>query len=319
MKKLAVAVAVLAAGFVPALAHGAQIYLDPATGKYPPGVTFGVDVRIDPQGQCVNAAEVDLAYPQNLLQAVAASDGNSIFSLWIKEPTIYQQFGLVSFIGGLPGGYCGRVAGDPSLSNKLATIYFRFPTSTAPIATSTLLAGVKLSFLTTTEAVLNDGAGTLASMKTAGATYLPLVKGSYVPLNTWTSAMQGDTIPPDPFTVGVYHDPSLFGNEWFAVFSTVDKQTGIDHYDVAEVPPNQVTAPQSQWNWVRAVSPYHIKDQTLRSLIAVRAIDAAGNARVEQYAPANAPAKPQPMSLLQLVAIIGVVGFVILQIVLRLI
>ena len=75
-----------------------------------------------------------------------------------------------------------------------------------------------------------------------------------------------------------YHDPSLFNGQWFAVFSTVDKQTGVkDHYEVAEVPSSQANTPQSQWNWVRAVSPYLIKDQSLNNIIAVRAIDVAGN------------------------------------------
>ena len=94
----------------PLFAHAAQIYLDPATGKYPPGVTFAVNVRLDNQNQCINAAEVDLSYP-DLLQAVGASDGNSILSLWVKEPTIYANYGLISFVGGLPGVLrtrCGR-------------------------------------------------------------------------------------------------------------------------------------------------------------------------------------------------------------------
>ena len=156
-------------------AHAAQIYLDPATGKYPPGVTFAVDVRLDNQNQCVNATEVDLSYPKNTLQAVAVADGDSILSLWIKEPTIYADYGLISFIGGLPGGYCGRTAGDPTLSNKLATIYFRFPTSTA--AAPQVPDIEKLIFLSSTKAILNDGAGTLAALTTGGAAYSKIIGG----------------------------------------------------------------------------------------------------------------------------------------------
>jgi len=301
----------------PILAHGAQIYLDPATGKYPPGVTFGVDVRIDNQGECINAAEVNLSYPKDQLEAVAASDGDSIFSLWVKSPTIYSDYGLVSFVGGLPGGYCGRVAGDSALSNKLATIYFRFPTSTA-LASSSIPQPAQLTFLSGTKALVNDGAGTLASLTTGGATYTRLLKGKYVSLDTWQKAIENDTTSPDPFIVGIYRNSSLFDNNWFAVFSTVDKQTGIDHYEVAEVSSQNSSVPQSQWNWFRAVSPYLIKDQKLTSLIAVRAIDRAGNIRVEHYLPVQSPQREKQIAIIPFIAIIGIVGFGLIKLILSL-
>jgi hypothetical protein len=305
---------------VPLLAHAAQIYLDPATGKYPPGVTFAVNVRLDNQGQCINAAQVDLAYPANILQAVGVSDGDSILTLWVKQPTIYSSYGVISFVGGLPGGYCGRVAGDPSLSNQLATIYFKFPTSSTPLATSTLFQAAHLSFLSSTQAILNDGLGTPAALQTATATYTPqMLKGSYVSVDAMQEAIQNDTTPPEPFTVGVYHDPSLFNGQWFAIFSTVDKQTGIDHYEVAEVPPSQLNTPQNQWNWIRAISPYLIQDQSLNDVIAVRAIDMAGNTRVEEYtptAPAAAPVqKNWAAAMLPYLAIIGISGLAIFQLI----
>jgi hypothetical protein len=305
----------------PFFVRAAQIYLDPATGKYPPGVTYAVDVRLDNQNQCVNAAEVDLAYPANLLQAVGVNDGNSILTLWVKPPTIYSDYGLVSFIGGLPGGYCGRVSGDPSLSNKLATIYFRFPTSTAPIVSSTIIQSANLSFLSSTRAVLNDGLGTFAVLKTGGATYTPhSPKGQYVSVDAMKDAITNDTTPPEPFTIGVYNDPSLFSGQWFAAFSTVDKQTGIDHYEVAEVPTSDSNLPQDRWDWIRAVSPYLIKSQDLNKLIAVRAIDMAGNMRVEQYSPTPAQKKANnwQIGILPYLAIIGIVGFALIQLILRL-
>jgi hypothetical protein len=303
----------------PFLAQAAQIYLDPATGKYPPGVTFGVDVRLDNQGQCINAAEVDLAYPANQLTAVGASDGDSILTLWVKQPTIYANYGLISFVGGLPGGYCGRVSGDPSLSNKLATIYFRFPTSSALIASTTILQNAQLAFLSSTKAVLNDGLGTFAAISTGGATYTPQpLKGQYIAVDALQDAIAKDATPPEPFTIGTYRDPSLFSGQWFAVFSTVDKQTGIDHYEVAEVPAASINLPQNQWNWVRAVSPYLIKDQSLNETIAVRAVDIAGNIRVEQYSP---PAQPKmknwQLTVLPYVAIIGIAGFAIVKLIMR--
>lgn len=305
----------------PFFAHAAQIYLDPATGKYPPGVTFAVNVRLDNQNQCINAVAADLTYPSNLLQAVGASNGDSILSLWIKSPTIYSNYGLISFVGGLPGGYCGRVAGDPGLSNNLATIYFRFPTSTTSISTSSMLQSAQLSFLSSTQAVLNDGLGTLAPLTMAGATYIPHpLSGQYVSIDAMANAIASDTITPEPFTIGVYQDPTIFNNAWFAVFSTVDKQTGIDHYEVAEVSTADSVKSQDQWDWVRAVSPYLIKNQGLNEVIAVRAIDMAGNTRFEEYtapAPASTKSNDWELAMLPYLALIGISGFAIVQIIIR--
>lgn len=301
----------------PVFASAATIYLDPATGKYPPGVTFEVDVRIDNEGQCVNAVSVDLAYPKGALEAVDASEGNSILSLWIKDPTIYENYGLVSFIGGLPGGYCGRVAGDATLSNKLATVYFRFPTST--ITSSSLPQTVTLTLESSTKAVLSDGLGTLAPLSLSGATYTELLKGQYAPESAWENLIQSDTTSPEPFQVGLYRDPSLFDGKLFAAFSTVDKQTGIDHYEVAEVPAGSMGLPENRWNWVRAVSPYLIKNQNLNGMIEVRAIDKAGNEQLEGYSTQKLPETPDwRLRLFPYLAVIGLAGFAIVQIVLRL-
>jgi len=301
---------------LPALAHGAQIYLDPSTGKYPAGVTFGVDVRLDNQGQCINAAEVDLAYPKSILTAVGVSEGDSIFSLWVKDPTIYGDYGLISFVGGLPGGYCGRVAGDANLSNKLATVYFRFPTST--VTSSSIPQTAVLSFESSTKAVVNDDLGTIADISLAGASYTEILNGQYAPENVWQDAIANDTTPPEPFTVGLYRDPSLFNNQLFAVFSTVDKQTGVDHYEVAEVPTGQLSLPENQWNWTRAVSPYLLKDQNLDGLVEVRAIDAAGNERLESFSTQKIPSTPDWRTrMFAYLAVVGLGGFALVQIILR--
>jgi hypothetical protein len=47
-------------------------------------------------------------------------------------------------------------------------------------------------------------------------------------------------------------------------------------------------------------------------MIAVRAIDAAGNVRVEEYLPVHAPIQQQQIPILPFVAVIGIVGLIIL-------
>ena len=64
---------------------------------------------------------------------------------------------------------------------------------------------------------------------------------------------------------------------YFLVFSGIDKQTGIDYYEVKE----------GQGNWKRAEFPYVLEDQTLQGIIEVRAVDKAGNERIAEYTPSQ--------------------------------
>ena len=42
---------------VPLSAHAATLYIDPETGTYGPGDTFIASVRLDNDGECINAVE----------------------------------------------------------------------------------------------------------------------------------------------------------------------------------------------------------------------------------------------------------------------
>jgi hypothetical protein len=71
-------------------------------------------------------------------------------------------------------------------------------------------------------------------------------------------------------------------------FSTTDKQTGIDYYEVRETDergniPGTREAPQ--WTRVPANEPYVLLDQNLESLVEVRAVDKAGNERIASLSP----------------------------------
>src|SRR6185369_401021 len=108
----------------PASASAASLYLDPGSGTYGPGDTFILNVRLNNEGECINAANVVLTYPTASLRAADFSKGGSILSLWVIEPQIDTKAGTVTFAGGIPGGYCGRIAGDPSLTNVIGKVVF---------------------------------------------------------------------------------------------------------------------------------------------------------------------------------------------------
>ena len=135
--------------FSPFTAGAATLYVNPTEGTYGLSDTFITDIRIDNQNECVNAIHVEVRYPTETLRAVDFSKGNSILSLWIEEPKIDTDKGIVTFSGGIPGEYCGRIPGDPVLSNVIGKIVFSVIGSENTSAT--------VSILDTSSVYLNDG------------------------------------------------------------------------------------------------------------------------------------------------------------------
>jgi hypothetical protein len=76
-----------------------------------------------------------------------------------------------------------------------------------------------------------------------------------------------DTTPPEPFEPIVGKDQSVFGGRPFASFSTTDKTSGVQYYEVK--------VGNGEWKKATAI-PYLIDDDNADE-IAVRAVDVAGN------------------------------------------
>lgn len=276
---------------IPAASHAAVIYIDPETGTYGPGDTFIASVRLDNDDECINAAEVEIRYPTDRLRAVDFSRGGSIFSLWVQEPKIDLQKGSVTFAGGLPGGYCGRIQGDPALSNVLGKVVFSVIRTEAQAADITVAPS--------THVYLNDGLGTQAQLTVRGST-ITLSPTSVSSENPWIREVGEDSIPPDAFTVQVESTRDVFGGRYYLVFSTLDKQSGIDHFELYE-----------RGAWKRITSPYKLYDQSLKD-IRVKAIDKAGNERMGEYIEGSAPPSQAPrydlVTILVLFAILVMLG-----------
>ena len=258
-------------GLFPLVASAATIYLDPASGTFGPGDTFIETIRVDNDGDCINAANVSLTYPKETLRAVDFSRGDSIFSLWAIEPRIDLSAGTVVFAGGIPGGYCGRIAGDAGQSNVLGKVIFTVIDAKAKEAT--------IGFAPDTAVYLNDGAGTLAKLVTHGDT-ITTSPTAQLSKNQWLSDVADDKTPPQPFTVQVESTVGVYEGRYYAVFSTTDKESGLDHYEIFE---------NGQWGHV--TSPHLLKNQSLLGVgdIQVRAIDKAGNIRLGQFSPESTP------------------------------
>ena len=130
----------------------------------------------------------------------------------------------------------------------------------------------------------NDGQGSpiAASSTSATVTVAAAVSGT-IPLPPTVSFAV-----PEPFVPVISENPDVYGGKHFLVFSATDKGSGIDHYEVLEVPTGRHAALPSS-SWQVATSPYLLQDQNLSSDIYVRAVDHAGNAIVVKV-PAQYPA-----------------------------
>jgi hypothetical protein len=141
----------------------------------------------------------------------------------------------------------------------------------APADTATV------QFSPRTEVYLNDGLGTKASVTAEDAMFGILPSPTLLE-NSWLTQVQADTIPPDAFAVQIESTRGVFGGRYYLVFSTVDKQSGLDHFEIFE-----------RGAWKRVTSPYQLKDQFLPDALQLRAIDKAGNERMGEYDKAGAP------------------------------
>lgn len=272
--------------FLPSGAFAATLYMSPNETELHPGDTIAVSVRIDTnEGECVNVVDGVINYTENI-SLVDVSRGESILPVWVEDPQIDKENNRVTFAGGIPNGYCGRIDGDPGLTNVLVELIFQAPGFVIGIGERDPYAQV--SFDDQTQVLLNDGLGTQAPLRTLGSSIFVHEKPGGELIDEWNNRVELDTIPPSEFSISLERDVSAFGGRYFIVFNTTDKQSGLEHYEVIEEPLDAlnlfsfggIDAP-----WTIAKSPYLLKDQTLNSTIRVRAIDKAGNEYIATLVP----------------------------------
>jgi hypothetical protein len=266
--------------------YAAMLYMDPNQGELKRGDSVTVSVRLDTdEGECVNVVDSVITYSENI-QPVDTSRGSSILSLWVEEPIIDKANRTISFAGGIPNGYCGRIAGDPRLTNNILDIVFQSPGLQIGQSESGNIASI--NFAPETHVLLNDGFGTAMTPQLFGSSFILAREAGDQVVNPWQESVSSDTIPPEKFSITLERTPNAFSNRYFITFNTTDKQSGIDHYEIIEEP----LASKNLFNWgaetapwMEAKSPYILEDQSLNSTIRVRAIDKAGNEYVATYIP----------------------------------
>ena len=235
----------------PSSAQALNIYLDKSISNINVGDSILMKVFIDTEGKEINSLEGTLQVNGGV-KISEVNTGGSVFDLWPEKPQILNNQ-EISFTGGTEGGIYGK---DLRLFNFVIT-----PTNIGDITIG--LKGIN--------AYLNDGKGT----KLAGNNDVFKIKviKQNVDKNKDIVSMlsEKDKVPPLSFSIELGHDEFLFDGKYFITFNAVDSISGINKYQVKE----------GDLSYVDSDNTYVLKDQSLKSKIFVKAIDNAGNERVE--------------------------------------
>jgi hypothetical protein len=217
------------------------------------GDVFSVDLVIDTERQLLNAVETEVLFPVELLEYVANDDGQSVINLWIDKPR-YHNLNLISFSGITPGGFSGTEIKLLSLTFKVVKV------------------GQGNIEINQANLLVHDGLGTPAAVAKQNL-HIAVSEGvSDIVVNTF------DDERPEAFMPVIIQDADVFDGANTLVFTTEDKGSGLDHFEVKE-------------GWFGlyqdAVSPYRLENQALDKKIFIKAVDRLKNERVEILYPQN--------------------------------
>jgi len=139
-------------------AAGVSLYLAPSRATFFVGSTFTVSIYVNTKENEINAVQVDLKFPPDILQVATPTTGESFISEWIAPPSYSNIGGKISFKGGIPEGIV-------TTAGLVSTITFR--------AKSPGVA--KLELLDSSKVLLADGKGTPISTTTLAGVYEILI------------------------------------------------------------------------------------------------------------------------------------------------
>jgi len=206
-------------------------------------------VRLDTEGESINAVGSDIVFPSNI-RPIGVTTGTSVIPLFVNTPTILDQ--TVSFSGIIPGGFQGMV--DP-------THYT--PGEILRIEIEGVSAGNGDVVFENEQALKNDGKGTPSVLAVVPLT-LTVSNETFVSKDN--TATESDRISPNSIHAEIVSEKNLYEGRRVLIFFASDKETGVAYFEVDE----------GNGVWHRAESPYLLIDQHA-TRIRVKAVDYAGN------------------------------------------
>ena len=204
------------------MAHAANMSFMTGVTNAVIGDTIDVSVRIDSQGQTINAAQGTIQYPNSILQVVRVDHSNSIFNIWGQEPVVNSSTGEISFLGGSTNSFSGTSLYILDITftakgNGLATLNF----ANAGVTSGD---GTGANILSNSPAIsFRVGGSNIVPAATSSATGTPVIAPPVVVQQAPSAPVQikrpaaatttTTTVPIAPvLSVGLYPDPTAWYN-----------------------------------------------------------------------------------------------------------
>jgi hypothetical protein len=245
-----------------------------------------IPIYLDTQFEEINTVEVYVNFSDNLFFRDYL-DGKSVITHWIEKPRVVERSLLhgrphvvapsahymasqITFSGIIAGGVSGR---------NLNLVELVFEAKESGIA--------KIEIYENSKVLLNDGLGTKTKLIALSQSFniLDIKNLSRSELALLREKIKiKDNFPPEPFKIYLAKNKEIFNGKYYITFETKDKQSGIAYYEIIEKPINFIFLAKpdiKNLSFKKVESPYVLEDQSLRSYVVVKAVDKAGNERVE--------------------------------------
>ncbi|MBI5153079.1 MAG: hypothetical protein HZA36_01320 [Parcubacteria group bacterium] len=228
-----------------------------------------IDFVLRIENRNINTLGGEIRYDPTMLEFRGVDDARSVVSVWIEKFKIDN--GVIRYAGMIPGGYQNEHV-------FIGTLLFK-----------TKNDGVTTLFIENTKVFLHDGVGTEVSLPSSSF----IIHVSASAQKEVIDTRLRDVWSPDPFSLYLSKNETMFEGKWFIVFLTQDKGSGIDHYEVFEgksrLDMKTRNAPYHRWKTVE--SPYVLQDQSRSSYVYIKAIDRVGNETISEFIPQESPSK----------------------------
>lgn len=244
---------ILAYGTAAIDAEAATVSLNRDGVALNPGDIFTIDVLVDSEGRLLNAVDVEVMFPSDLMEYQSSDDSNSIINLWVTKPT-FRDNEIISFAGITPGGFAGH-------ATNILTLNFK-----------ALTPGYGSIEISKAQLLKHDGLGT-EEFADKQNIFITVAEGE-----SSVDEVSLDAEKPESFTPAIVKDIDLYGGVNTLIFATQDKGVGMDRFEVKE---------GVFGSYQIAESPYRLRHQSLDKKIFVKAVDRSGNERVEIVYPQN--------------------------------
>lgn len=230
---------------------GATVSLDAERVELGVSSEFEITVSLDPEKISLNAISGRILFDEEVLELKEIKDGNSAVNFWVERPSL-QDRGEIVFSGITPLGF------GQSKNFVFSMIFIARGHGEGKVWFEDL------------ELLKNDGEGSVISVKKPAINFS--IKTNLEPISIEEEST--DVEPSEEFKPELGRDPEIFDGQYFLVFAAEDKGEGVLFYEIKE-----------GWfgSFVKAQSPYLIKDQSLRKDIYVKAVDRSYNERIVKF------------------------------------